>query len=80
MTCCLGWDEEEHERLAEMGGEDSFFDFPKDDITARDHTKDSGYGNAEGTFRSQEVRYRENLALVFLSVDCLLQIAETSAD
>jgi hypothetical protein len=45
-----------------MGGEESFFDFPKDGITAKDHTKDSGYGNAEGTFRSQEVNYNKTHA------------------
>ena len=46
---CTDWDEEEHTRLVELGDE-SFFD-----SAVPDHTKDSGYGNAERSYRSQEV-------------------------
>ena len=45
------WDEEEHKRLVEMD-EESMFDFHPPD-----HTKDSGYGNAERSYRSQEVLF-----------------------
>ena len=48
---CADWDEDEHTRLAEF---ESFFDFPTH--MPVDSTTDSGYGNAERSFRSQEVR------------------------
>ncbi|KAK7107897.1 protein PAT1 homolog 1-like isoform X2 [Littorina saxatilis] len=47
-NCEGDWDEEEHKRFAELEGE-SFFD-----LQPPDHTKDSGYGNAERSYRSQE--------------------------
>ncbi|KAL8564031.1 hypothetical protein ACOMHN_016320 [Nucella lapillus] len=55
-NCEGDWDEEEHTRLAEMEG-DSFFD-----LQIPDHTKDSGYGNAERSFRSQEELLEQSIS------------------
>ncbi|XP_076466833.1 uncharacterized protein LOC143298052 [Babylonia areolata] len=57
-NCEGDWDEEEHKRLAELELEgESFFDFH-----VPDHTKDSGYGNAERSFRSQEELLEQSIS------------------
>ena len=52
-----GWDEEEHKRLAGLDYV-SILDYPQD------HTKDSGYGNAERSYRSQEARRIDYLCCI----------------
>nr|KAG5694082.1 hypothetical protein BaRGS_033701 [Batillaria attramentaria] len=49
--------EEEHERLAEELEGESFFD-----LHTRDFTKDSGYGNAERSYRSQEEYLEQSIS------------------